>query len=407
MQAASLFAMRAIAGSCWRRRPGGAIVTVMGPPTTGVGLDAARFRHVIGHFMSGVAVVTARGAARDHGMTVSAISSLSLEPPMLVVCLNLRSPTQEAVRAGGAFAISVLRDGQDALAQRFASPHDNKFDGVDVSYGVLGQPLIDAALATLECEVVESVVGGTHRVFLARVRHATVRSGSPLAYYRGRFGRLEMEADARALDRLRRSILLRERPLDARLDPVEISAALGVPESSVEGSLAALAFERLVVREPDGYRQVPLDARRSDEAFDAKLVLDLGAARLAVERASDADLERLEDLARRSSPPASEDRTRRVEAGVAANEAFHEAAIGLAGNDALLLAYRRLSLPTVLAGVLLRDDEGGTDLALEHQAIARALRDRDLASAEHLIERHHEHGAEVHRRVIAAAGGRI
>lgn len=383
-----------------------AIVPAMAAmPATG--FDAGRFRHVIGHFMSGVAVVTTRHDGREHGMTASAISSLSLEPPMLTACLNLRAPTQAAVRASGAFGVSILRAGQDAVAERFATPRADKFDGVAIAEGPLGQPLIADALATLVCSVQESVVGGTHRVFLARVVHAAVRPGAPLAYYRGRFGRLELESDERALRLLRRSILLRERPLDARLDPAELSAALEVPESSVEQSLGALAFERLVVREPGGFRQVPLDVRRLDEAFDAKLVLDLGAARLAVARAADAELERLVELARRTAPCADEDRRRRVERGVAANEAFHEAAIALARNEALLLAYRRLSLPTVLAAVMLRDDRGADALARQHVAIAGALRARDLARAERLMERHHHLAADMHRRVIVAAGGRI
>jgi flavin reductase (DIM6/NTAB) family NADH-FMN oxidoreductase RutF len=72
--------------------------------------DPARFRHVIGHFMSGVAVITTHHDGRDHGMTASAVSSLSLEPPMLTVCLHRRSPTQDAVLATGAFAVNVLRE---------------------------------------------------------------------------------------------------------------------------------------------------------------------------------------------------------------------------------------------------------------------------------------------------------
>jgi benzoate/toluate 1,2-dioxygenase reductase component len=163
-----------------------------------------------------------------------------------------------------------------------------------------------------------------------------------------------------------------------------------------------------VRRDPTGYRQVALDVGRSDEAFDAKLILDLGAARLAAERASDAQLDHVVELAQRTAAldgraEAVED----IERHVAANEAFHEYAIELAANEALVRAYRQLSLPTILSQVLLRDAAAADRLAREHVEIARALRARDLAGAERLVTEHHAHGRETHRNAILAAGGRI
>lgn len=168
-------------------------MSTVAPPT----LDATRFRDVIGHFMSGVAVITTRHDGRDHGMTASAVSSLSLEPPMLVVCLHRDAPTQEALLGSSAFAVNILREGDGRLARRFATPHEDKFAGVAVDYGPLGQPRLGGALAALECEVAETVVGGTHRVFLAEVRTAELGDGAPLAYYRGRFGRVQIADDDR------------------------------------------------------------------------------------------------------------------------------------------------------------------------------------------------------------------
>lgn len=380
----------------------------MAPTALQQTFDPTQFRSVIGHFMSGVAVIATRHAGRDHGMTASAVSSLSLEPPMLTVCLHRDAPTQEAVLGSGAFGVSILREGQDALATRFARPHPDKFAGVGVRYGPLGQPLLEGALATIECEVRESVVGGTHRVFLAAVRHAEVGAGTPLAYYRGRFGRLEIAADDAALQRVRRAVLARAVALAERLDPDALGALLDVPASSVEFALTRLLSERLVTRDPSGYRQVPLDVRRSDEAFDTKLILDLGAARLAVPRATDDELDRLVALARATAPPAAgPPDAEAVEALVGANEAFHEAAIALAGNAALLDAYRQLRLPTILSQVLWRDAAAAALLAGEHVQIARALRRRDRATAESLIRRHQAHGREAHRRAILAAGGRL
>jgi flavin reductase (DIM6/NTAB) family NADH-FMN oxidoreductase RutF len=167
-------------------------------PST-ISFDAMEFRRVIGHFMSGVAVVGTSHAGRNFGMTASSVSSLSLEPPMLVVCLNMSSPTQSAIAGSGRFSVSVLEQTQSGVAQLFAAPHRDKYASVGFHYGEFGQPLLDDALACLECEVADSMIGGTHRVFLGAVRSAHVREGSPLAYYRGRFGRLQHAQQADGL----------------------------------------------------------------------------------------------------------------------------------------------------------------------------------------------------------------
>jgi flavin reductase (DIM6/NTAB) family NADH-FMN oxidoreductase RutF len=153
-------------------------------------LDPARFRETIGHFASGVAVVSTNLHGIDHGLTASAICSLSLEPPMLVVCLNLQSATQAAIARSGRFGVSILSAEQDDVAVRFATPRSDKFAGVTFRHGRHGQPLLTDSLARLECDVESETTGGTHRVFIGLVRFADVVPGSPLAYYRGRFGRL-------------------------------------------------------------------------------------------------------------------------------------------------------------------------------------------------------------------------
>lgn len=154
-------------------------------------LSEDEFRHVIGHFATGVTVITARNAD-DHpvGTTASAVSSLCASPPMLLACLNKRSQTGAIVAATGTFAVNVLAEDQAHLAARFAAKAPDKFADVDHTVGPAGQPLLDGALAHLECAVTESVVGGTHTVFLAAVRSARAFDGRPLAYYRGTFGRL-------------------------------------------------------------------------------------------------------------------------------------------------------------------------------------------------------------------------
>ncbi len=156
-------------------------------------LSTERFREVIGHFASGVTVITTSLDGELHGTTASAVSSLSLEPPMMLVCMNKASETGQAVLRSGAFAVNILGEGDDELARRFARRGGDKFDGVDVSLGDHRQPLLVDALAQLVCRVDQQVEAGTHIVFFALVHEATARPGAPLAYYRGRFGRLAFD----------------------------------------------------------------------------------------------------------------------------------------------------------------------------------------------------------------------
>jgi flavin reductase (DIM6/NTAB) family NADH-FMN oxidoreductase RutF len=155
-------------------------------------LTAEQFRDVIGHFATGVTVITTWEDGEPCGTTANAVTSLCVEPPMLLVCMNEQSATGRAIAASGAFGVSILAEGQDALARRFATKAPDKFTGVDIATGPAGQPLLADALAHLECRVSERVRAGTHTVFLANVERATTAAGAPLAYFRGRFGRLEL-----------------------------------------------------------------------------------------------------------------------------------------------------------------------------------------------------------------------
>ena len=163
------------------------------PPNAPPAVDADVFRDVIGHFATGVTVVTARDGDVDFGVTVSAVCSLSLEPPMLLVCLNRISRTRAAIDRRRAFAVNILGVGQQDLARRFATDSDEKFRGCAVTYGELGHPLLTEALAHVECRVAEQATGGTHTVFFATVERARRFEGEPLVYFRGKFGWLSLE----------------------------------------------------------------------------------------------------------------------------------------------------------------------------------------------------------------------
>lgn len=152
-------------------------------------IDQERFRSVMSRFASGVSIITTRNAGVDYGLTASAVTSLSLDPPMLLICLNKASNTRDAIAEAQAFTVNILREDQSELARRFATSQPGKFEGQSISYGELGVPLLDNMLATMECSVVEIVSGGTHSIFLAEVQTAQATAEMPLAYFRGRMGR--------------------------------------------------------------------------------------------------------------------------------------------------------------------------------------------------------------------------
>ena len=152
--------------------------------------DETVFRDAVSRFATGVTIVTAASGGQDYGTTVSAFTSLSLEPPMLLVCLNRSSVTHDAIRDAGFFGVSVLAEGQGDLAQHFARKGEDKFTRVEVVRPDSGVPIVAGALASFECRVAETVTGGTHTVFLAEVLSAAAAEGDPLTYFRGKFGRL-------------------------------------------------------------------------------------------------------------------------------------------------------------------------------------------------------------------------
>jgi flavin reductase (DIM6/NTAB) family NADH-FMN oxidoreductase RutF len=147
----------------------------------------------MGHFATGVTVITASADGTQFGTTASAVMSVSLEPPTLLIAMNRDSMTGRAISRSRQFAVNILAEEQHDLARHFSTKDPEKFSAAQATPGVLGQPLLDGALATLECRVTTIVEGGTHEVLLAEVEAATATDGSPLAYFRGRFERLDLE----------------------------------------------------------------------------------------------------------------------------------------------------------------------------------------------------------------------
>jgi flavin reductase (DIM6/NTAB) family NADH-FMN oxidoreductase RutF len=157
---------------------------------TAAEVPAAQFRHAMGHFATGVTVVTSIGAdGNPVGTTASAVSSLSLDPPLILVCFDRESQTLNAVRTHGAFAVNVLAAPQRHLSVNFAR-HGlaAAWHGVRHRPGRTGSPRLDGVLATLECTVEHCLPGGDHEIVIGRVRYVETSGddeAAPLLYWRG------------------------------------------------------------------------------------------------------------------------------------------------------------------------------------------------------------------------------
>ncbi len=155
-------------------------------------LDASTFRAVLGRFASGITVVTVRDPeGRDHGMTVSAFASLSLEPPLVLVCVDRTATMHDHLYGANVFAINLLSIEQEALSRRFAESRDDRFDGVGYTRDLTGAALFEDSLAHLECTAWARYDGGDHTIIVGRVDRASARDARPLLYYRGGYAQLE------------------------------------------------------------------------------------------------------------------------------------------------------------------------------------------------------------------------
>jgi len=155
-------------------------------------LDASTFRAVLGRFASGITVVTVRDAeGKDHGMTVSAFTSVSLEPPLVLVCVDRGATMHDHLYGASSFAINLLSIEQEALSRRFAESRDDRFDGVGYTRDLSGAALLDDSLAHLECSTWARYDGGDHTILVGRVDRADTRDARPLLYYRGGYAQIE------------------------------------------------------------------------------------------------------------------------------------------------------------------------------------------------------------------------
>lgn len=155
-------------------------------------LDPDTFRAVLGRFASGVTIITTRLGDADYGMTVSSFCSLSLEPPLVVACIDRQAEMHDLLLPGLRIVVSILSATQEALSRRFSEEHGaRRFEGIAFTRDRRGIVLPDEVLARLDCSVRQRHDGGDHTLVVAEVDGATTHDLRPLLYYRGGYAELE------------------------------------------------------------------------------------------------------------------------------------------------------------------------------------------------------------------------
>lgn len=154
-------------------------------------VDDAQFKLAMSHFASGVTVVTTELDGRPYGLTVASFASLSLHPPLVLVCIENAVKSHDALASSKRFGVSILGAEQADISGRFASKADDKFAGIVTRRGETGVPLIAGALCTIECSVREQLPGGDHTIFVGEVLATQVREGAPLVYFRSAYRQID------------------------------------------------------------------------------------------------------------------------------------------------------------------------------------------------------------------------
>lgn len=154
-------------------------------------------KDIMSNFAASVTVVTSRHDGRDHGLTVSAFTSVSLDPPLVLVCIDNGSHSLDAMKAAPGFTVNMIREGLGDAAMKFASKDDDKFSSFatrEPVYEGAGLTLPEQSFAVLECRTTQAVDAGDHIVFIGEVVNASrIDPGAPLMYWRRRFARISAD----------------------------------------------------------------------------------------------------------------------------------------------------------------------------------------------------------------------
>jgi flavin reductase (DIM6/NTAB) family NADH-FMN oxidoreductase RutF len=153
-------------------------------------IERNEFRRVLGNFAAGVTIVTTVGEdGTPYGLTATAFTSVSLNPPLILVCVDKRSESYPHF-GSGVFAVNLLAADQQEISQRFAVSGGDKFSQVDFRCGVTGAPLLPGTIGYLECKTVHVYDGGDHTIYVGEVQAGSANEAEPLLYFRGAYRRV-------------------------------------------------------------------------------------------------------------------------------------------------------------------------------------------------------------------------
>jgi flavin reductase (DIM6/NTAB) family NADH-FMN oxidoreductase RutF len=156
-------------------------------------VTSAEFRRACGRFATGVTIASVLDAqGTPHGLSVSSFTSVSLDPPLVLICLGHRVSVIDAFRASTHFGINVLAEDQRDLSERFARKGHDRFDGLKWRRGKTGVPLLPGVLAAIECAVRQRFTAGDHDIFVGEMVRARVAEGAPLVHFASHYRRLDV-----------------------------------------------------------------------------------------------------------------------------------------------------------------------------------------------------------------------
>jgi flavin reductase (DIM6/NTAB) family NADH-FMN oxidoreductase RutF len=154
-------------------------------------IEKNELRRVMGHFATGVTVITTfRKSGEMHGLTANAFTSVSLEPPLLLICVDKKADSYPCFDEVGVFTVNILAADQEALSRRFAVSGGNKFEGVAYHPGGNGAPILEGTLGHIECRITARHDGGDHTIYVGEVQEAETREHKPLLFFRGGYREL-------------------------------------------------------------------------------------------------------------------------------------------------------------------------------------------------------------------------
>jgi len=154
-------------------------------------IDARELRNIMGHFATGVTVITTKDTTgKPFGLTANAFTSLSLDPPLVVICVDKKVDCYACFEDSKVFVVNFLNEDQEHLSKRFATKGIEKFEGIACQTGDCGAPRLEGALGYIECKLVSGHDGGDHTIYIGEVQDAWASGDNPLLFFKGKYYRL-------------------------------------------------------------------------------------------------------------------------------------------------------------------------------------------------------------------------